>query len=254
MQTIGLIAAMAEESQALLRYVRQWECGSLEGLRSYTFSITGTQCVLVTSGMGTRRAREAARSLVETYSPHRLVSLGIAGAVEPDLEIGDVILVEQVFRLDQAGLVPGTPLIAWPEAANQAVEQALIERGAHVYRGLAITTSGSQAVGTLLGGMKHPVLEMETYGIAQVAAEKGMPLLAIRAISDGPCAPIPFDLGEVMDEDANLRVGKLLGAIVHNPKIISQSRQMMRNNRIAAENAAIALLAALSQADFGKIQ
>ena len=54
----------------------------------------------------------------------------------------------------------------------------------------------------------HPILEMETAGIAQVAAENGIPLLSIRAISDGPRAPIPFNLGEMMDEDANLRAGR----------------------------------------------
>jgi hypothetical protein len=98
-----------------------------------------------------------------------------------------------------------------------------------------------------LGEMRHPVLEMETAGIATVAAEKGIPLLSLRAISDGPCAPIPFDLGEMMDEDANLQAGRLLKAIVRNPRIVFQSRRLMRNSKIAADNAAAALSAALSQ-------
>jgi hypothetical protein len=94
---------------------------------------------------------------------------------------------------------------------------------------------------------------METAGIAQVAMEKNIPLLALRAISDGPSAPLPFDLGEMMDEDANLHAGRLLRVILHNPGIIFDSRQMIHNTRIAANNAAIALIAALSKADFGQV-
>jgi hypothetical protein len=90
--------------------------------------------------------------------------------------------------------------------------------------------------------MDCPVLEMETMGIALVAAEKDIPFFAVRAISDGPVAPIPFDLGEMMDENANLRMGKLLRLIARQPRIISELRKMRHNTRIAADNAAIALM------------
>ncbi len=98
--------------------------------------------------------------------------------------------------------------------------------------------------------MKNPILEMETAGIAQVAAEIGIPLFSIRAISDGPCSPLPFDLGKMMDENANLKVGQLLKAIIRRPWILFQSRHIIQNTRIAADNTAIALLAALNQSIF----
>ena len=88
---------------------------------------------------------------------------------------------------------------------------------------------------------------METAGIAQVAVEKGISLLSLRAISDGPRAPLPFNLGEMMDEDANLHAGKMLKFVVCHPGIVLQFRQLIRNTSIATDNAAIALVAALSQ-------
>ena len=54
--------------------------------------------MLVTSGMGMRRASEAARELIKTNAPCLLISFGIAGAVEADLEIGDVVVAEAVLR------------------------------------------------------------------------------------------------------------------------------------------------------------
>jgi hypothetical protein len=86
---------------------------------------------------------------------------------------------------------------------------------------------------------------METAGIAQVAAENHLPLLSIRAISDGPGAPIPIKLDEMMDKDANLKVGKLLKAVIRHPGILVQSRQLLVNTQRAADNAAEALVAAL---------
>jgi hypothetical protein len=95
--------------------------------------------------------------------------------------------------------------------------------------------------------MENPVLEMETAGIAGVAVERDIPLLSLRAISDGPRAPIPFNLETMMDEQDNLRTGAILKTIFGHPRILPQLVRMERNTRQAADNAALALMAALSQ-------
>jgi nucleoside phosphorylase len=247
METIGLIAAMTQESDALLRCMKGWRRIALGSSSGISFDISGQNCILVTSGMGIRRAREAARNLVEMKPPRMLISFGIAGAVEMDLQIGDVITPETVCRLYHG--IPGdlNPLASWPDAAREAAVRALANRGARLLSGTAVTTGGSAIIGNKLDTILHPILEMETDGIAQVAAEKGIPLYSIRAISDGPCSPLPFDLGEVMDEEANLQSGKMLKAIFRHPGIVFRFRRMIRNTRIAADNAAIALTAALNQ-------
>lgn len=93
----------------------------------------------------------------------------------------------------------------------------------------------------------HPILEMETTAIAQAAVENEVPLFSLRGISDCPGAPIPFDLGEIMDDNANPQAGRLLMAIARNPRAVFQFGRFARNTRIAASSVAIALLAALSQ-------
>jgi adenosylhomocysteine nucleosidase len=245
METVGLIAAITQERDALLRCIQGWKRLVLGSLRGEGFELSGQTCLLVTSGMGVRRASQAARTLIDTNALRLLVSFGIAGAVEADLEIGDVVVAEAVCRLDAGGPGPLLPLASWPDTAREAATQFLAGRRARLWVGTAVTTGGSQVVEHQLGKMQHPILEMETAGIAQVAAEKGIPLLSLRAISDGPRAPIPFDLGEIMDEDANLQTGRLLKAIARRPGIVLQLKRLRRNNRIAAENAAAALVAAL---------
>jgi adenosylhomocysteine nucleosidase len=203
-------------------------------------------CLMVTSGMGHKRAMHGTRALLAATSPHLLVSFGIAGAVSDDLRIGDVIVARNTCLLDMG--LPGQfrPLASLSEAAWNAATQVLQQDGARLVAGTAITTRGSHVLQPL-EEIAHPVLEMETAGIAQVAAEMGIPLVSIRSISDGPQSPIPFDLEAILDEKYNLRIGKMLMMVLRSPQIILQSRQMMQNIRIAADHAARALVAALSQ-------
>jgi hypothetical protein len=53
-----------------------------------------------------------------------------------------------------------------------------------------------------------------------------------------------------MDEDANPQAGRILKAIFRHPGIVFQASRLIRNTRIAADNAAITLMAALSQVTF----
>ena len=247
MQTIGLIAATRQESDAVLRHIQSWDwfaAGLYSGKR---FALSGQTCLLVTSGMGVRRASEAARFLVGKHAVQTLVSFGIAGAVETDLRIGDVITAEAVCRLEQGVPGPRLPLAAWPETAREAAAQALSRRGARLLPGTAVTTGGAQVINYRPGELMHPILEMETAAIAQVAVENEVPLFSLRAISDCPSEPIPFDLGEIMDDNANPRAGRLLKAIARHPRVIFQFGRFARNTRIAASNVATALMAALSQ-------
>jgi adenosylhomocysteine nucleosidase len=246
MKTIGLIAAMAQESSALLRGMRGWEKAMLGGVSCHRLSIREKDYWLVTSGVGMKRAMQAARLLVEQAHAQAIVSFGIAGAVYADLEIGDVVAASQACLLD--GNVPGQfqPLAQLSTAAWEAAAQALQARGRRLLQGTTVTTSGSQ-VERLPESIPTPVLEMETAGILQVAAGAGIPLLSLRAISDGPRAPIPFDLAAVYDSQYRYRIGRMLGMILRKPRILLQMGQLIRNSNLAAENAALALAAVLGQ-------
>lgn len=247
METIGLVAAMSLESQALLRRIKGWNHTAHGQFRGACFQLMDRDCVLVTSGMGIKRAMDATRALLEATSPQLLVSFGIAGAVSADLQIGDVVAARNSYLMEKG--LPGKyrPLASLSEAAWEAAAQALRSEGAQLVPGTVLTTRGAQVVLEQPKEMAHPVLEMETAGIAQIAAEAGIPLLSLRSISDGPRSPIPFDLEAVMDDDYNFRIGKLIKAVLRHPEIIIQSRKMMHNSRKAADHAALALLAVLNQ-------
>jgi adenosylhomocysteine nucleosidase len=247
LETIGIIAAMPQERDACLRIIEGPKRSMLGPFRCDHFGLAGRDCWLLTSGMGLKRAAQAASVLIEATNPQFLVSAGVAGAVREDLEIGDVVVSRNTCLLDKG--LPGLfqPLACLSVTAWQAVELALQPRQARLFSGTALTTRGSQFVQHQPEEMANPILEMETAGIARVAADRGIPLLSLRAISDGPRAPIPFDLEVTIDEDYNLRVGEVIKALFGHPRKLPQFLHMGLNTRSAAENVAMALITALSQ-------
>ncbi len=245
METIGLIAAMAEECRPLLRNVQDVEACRQGDFPGYRFKLGDRDCLLVQSGIGMKRAADVARTLLASASPRLLVSFGIAGAVENNLQIGDVVAVDSVFLME--GGIPGQParLGRFSVEALEAITRALQPRRARLVWGSALTTRGSQGIKLDLTDIENPVLEMETAAVAQAAAQHGIPLLALRAVSDNPAEPLLINPDEVMDENYRLQIGKMLRLLIRHPKILLRAGRIQRNSTLAAENAALAVMAAL---------
>jgi len=247
METIGLVAAMPLESTALLRCIKGWKRIELGFYRGFRFQINDRSCVLITSGMGLSRAADATRTLHVKANPDLLISFGIAGAVKDDLNIGDVVVSGNTCLMDKGLLGKSHPLASMSREAWNTAAQVLQLHEVRLVSGTALTTRGSQVFPEECREIANPILEMETAGIAQVAAELKIPLLSIRSISDGPRFPIPFDLEAILDDKDDIHIGRLLMLVLHNPVIILQSRFIILNSKIAADHAAKVLLAALNQ-------
>ncbi len=246
MGTFLLVAAMRQESQALLKLHKPWERVQVGSYRAYRTELAGRELLLVESGMGIQRAEAATRLALDRLSPQYIISIGIAGAVKADLKIGDVVMAERTAAWEKDAIGAFRELKPLPEAAWQAAATALEPRHARLVKGTVLTTGIAQP-GKIDPKVQNPILEMETAGILNAAAKRGLPLISLRSISDNLEAPIPFDMGEIMDRDYNLRIGNLLGVILRRPKTLQQALKLARNSQIAAENAALAIAAALKE-------
>src|SRR3972149_5726330 len=100
MEPIGFVAAMSQEVRPFLRRVGKWEHAALGTFPGYRFRLFDLDYVLVECGIGLRRATDATHALVAAARPHLLVSFGVAGAVQNDLQVGDVVLVHDACLLD----------------------------------------------------------------------------------------------------------------------------------------------------------
>jgi adenosylhomocysteine nucleosidase len=237
---------MAMEARPALRLHAPWKPYPLRGYRARRFTLPGADCILVESGMGIDRATAAARALLSAARPRYLLSFGIAGAVENDLRIGDVIVAAQVLLIQHGSRGQALELAALSEEAYRAVQGVLETGGARLYTGTTITTQGPQPTARQLEGLAHPVLDMETAGIARAAMEHGTPLLSIRSVSDTPDDPIPIAMEELFDADFNFRFAGVAKACLRQPAILRQLLRVGRNGKKAAQNAALAVAAILA--------
>ncbi len=247
---IGLVAAMPEEIRPLLRRSGEYRRERIGGFDLYRFSLGDRDAALIESGIGAARAAEAAGILIDTVSPGVVVSFGFAGAVLPGQAVGDIILAERLlyFRegrfAEQRGVSPELAEMLAGVLREECSGNAFL-----VHRGTLVTTGEIVAkrklAGLLPAGTTTPAVEMETAAVARVAAGKGIPLVAVRAVSDGAEEELDFSIEEFTDSTMNISAWKVLRTLIAKPRILPQLFRLARNSGKAGDNLAVALSALL---------
>ena len=243
MTTVGIIVAMRGEAGPLLKLVGSSTAGRLGGRKAWRFQTGACRCVMILSGMGLEPARKAARALVEAENPQAILSFGISGALGEGFAIGDLVAGGQCRMWENGQLGHAFPLAALSDTAQRAASAVAAALGVRCVTGTVVTVRGIQPIPAVPAVVA--VVDMETFAIAQVAAERGLPLFSFRSISDSPEEPIPFSMGG--GEDFHLQPFALLGAIIRNPRIIRPLLRLKNNSARAARNLAEVVFAVLSR-------
>ncbi len=246
MQTIGLIAAMPDEIRPLLRMVgeaRREQCREFPLWRVQTGD---TEACLVESGMGPLRAATAAEALISAASPSIMLSFGFGGAILPGLRVGDMVLGTESWLANE-GRFSRRQGIAATLAGEIAAELGKSLNG--IASGTIITSAGilkkADLIQSLPAGTSFPILDMETAAIAEIADRHGIPLVALRAVSDDAGEELSFSIDEFTGPDMAISPLKVMATIVRKPWIIPQLLRLARNSRIAGKRLAQGVLTTL---------
>ena len=97
---IGILCALPEELRLYREEVEHAISRPHGGMEVVRGILDGRPVVLVESGIGKVNAASAATVLVERYGCDRLLLSGVAGALDPVLEIGDVVVGTRVVQHD----------------------------------------------------------------------------------------------------------------------------------------------------------
>jgi adenosylhomocysteine nucleosidase len=273
---IGLLA-VGHESRPLLEKM-QVETKTRHGMATfYQGSYQGQKVVLARMAMGKVNAAMAVQALIDLFDAAPLILSGTAGAVAPEIEVGDVVIGTRVIPHD-AGVYlsegfkfcgvmasDGQGRPGWVRAfqADPHLVQAALSTGEDLLwpRG-ARKRIPAVRVGTIVTGdqvifsqakkewlhrtFEALAVEMEGAAVAQVAAANGRPWLVVRAISDQADASTGFDFIPLLDylDDPRSRWdrirgwGRKLWYLLSNPSITPRRMRLRRNAPLAAENAA----------------
>jgi adenosylhomocysteine nucleosidase len=240
---IGLVMALQEEAQPILCRFGGLRRERLKDFPLYRFRAAGREVCLVRSGMGMAKAAAATAALIEAVRPSMIISAGVGGAVLPGLAVGDVIVAGGLFTLAGGSLSRLTSLDSAPLLAK--LNASLRAPGFAIAAGAIITTGGilhkQEAAKIIPCDLANPVLDMETASVAETAARSRTPLIALRAVSDPADEEFHFSLDEITDRNLDIRIGKVLLAILRKPLILPQMLRLARNTKAAAENLAFVI-------------
>ena len=153
-----------------------------------------------------RWARKGAERLL-SEGASELVSFGIAGGLDPERAPGDLILPERI-------VTPDDEAIDCDPAARSRWQRTAAETGLRYSGGSLI--GSAQAVVSVADKRRLHVssgavaVDMESFAVAQVASEAGVPFTAVRAVSDPAGRPLPrLVLGSIAP-DGTPRIGHLV--------------------------------------------
>ncbi|MBI5656646.1 MAG: hypothetical protein HZC44_07440 [Geobacter sp.] len=175
---IGMVAAMPEEIRPLLGQMQQIRKETVEGYRLYRFETGGQHVCLVESGMGPTHAATATRILIDAVQPSLIVNFGFAGALAPDLQVGDIVLANRLLLLherlfsEQQGL--SQAVTERIEAFLARCKETVSHRTTFVTAGKIVTKK--ELALRLPAGAALSVIEMETSAVARIANRNGTPL------------------------------------------------------------------------------
>lgn len=241
--TFGLIVALRGEIAPFLR--RATQVRRLRGpFPAWHFQLEDHSGVAVESGMGAGAARQATLTLIDSYSPRLIISLGFGGALSPGLPPGAVVLGQEywyynlaVNTLQTLATIPPV----WP--LGQLI---LLLQSAQIpaFPGVLVSTSEIISKSTHSGPLLHlpnPVLDLETFTVAQVARDKKLPFLGIRSITDTGEEEIADFLRAQIRHHQQVRIGGTLAAVLKKPTRLAYLIKLGIRARLAGNRLAQAL-------------
>ena len=203
---LGILGALDAEVSEFLAHALTLQRVEWRGFTFHRVRMEGREAVVVKAGVGKVFTALVAQKLIDTFAPSALLFTGVAGALNPAYDIGDVVVARDCVQHDVDGRALGFPrgnllYTDWTSfpADPSLVEAALAARPpadgpgspAHrIFAGRILT--GDQFMNRdeinhhryLMDELKGDAVEMEGGALAQVAAVNGLPYAVIRTLSD----------------------------------------------------------------------
>ena len=196
---LGIIGAMDIEVALLKEKMENLTVENCAEMEFYTGTLRGVSAVVVQSGIGKVNAAMCAQILCSSYGVTHIVNTGIAGSLDKDLDIGDLVISRDAIYHDfdlrfwgrPIGQVPGFDVTAFPadeKLADLALAAAEAVNPGHARLGRI--ASGDQFICSkeqkeqIIADTEGVCAEMEGAAIAHTAYRNQIPFVIIRAISD----------------------------------------------------------------------
>lgn len=194
----GLIGAMDEEIRLILAKMDHKETVIKAGIHFYTGVFAGKSVVLCKSGVGKVNAAMTTQILIDSFEASQMLFTGVAGALHPQLNIGDIVISSECTQHDMDVTALGFPrgVIPYQEVSTfsadsglvSLAERACLDLEVNFVKGKVLSgdqfIADTQLVTQLRSELNGACAEMEGAAVAQVCYMNNIPYVIIRSMSD----------------------------------------------------------------------
>ena len=212
---IAIMGAMVEEITPLLDFFGTYETLEFAKNRYYTTTYKGMELVIAYSKIGKVNASLTATTLIEKFGAEQLLFSGVAGALNPNLRIGDVLVATALAQHDLDITAFGHPHGYVPEGSVYVDTDASLRALAHkvakaqnIILQAGIIATGDQFICDgvkkewIHTTFKADATEMEGASVAVVCDALKIPFCVLRAISDAADMDAGFSFDEFLVSSA----------------------------------------------------
>ena len=177
------------------------------------------ELVLAANGAGAQRAASAVEAALERFPAEAIVSTGFCGALAPELEIADVVV--------------GTAI-----SAGSRTFPALYPNSARTHQ-IGVVCSIDHVAQTAeekrrLRAGGGSVVEMESGGVAERAAARGVPFCCVRVVTDLAGEDMANNFNRALRPDGHFATMSILQGALRNPLVRLPELLRLRNRCVRA--------------------
>lgn len=196
---IGIIGAMDEELEILLKEMKLERTEVKANMRFNLGKLYGKDLVVVRSGIGKVNAAVCAQILIDDFSVDKVVNVGIAGGIGKDVYPGDVVVADNLVQHDMDTTAFGDEVGQIPrlDTYDFKCDKELVDKAKNAcenikeqksFIGRIVTGDqficNTEKIKWLNEKFEALACEMEGGSIAQVCYLNNIPFVVIRSISD----------------------------------------------------------------------
>lgn len=214
---IAILGAMQEEITPMLELIGEYEKIDYASNTFYKAKFHGKDIIIAYSKIGKVNAAITATVMIEKFKAEKLLFSGVAGSLNPNLHICDIIYATKVAQHDlditafghPHGYVPGIEVFCKTDnALNQIAMSVAKEQSINLIGG--VVASGDQFICAqdkkdwIKATFNADAVEMEGASVGQVCAQLNVPFFMLRAISDEASSGADMDFDEFLDKSAKI--------------------------------------------------
>jgi adenosylhomocysteine nucleosidase len=176
-----IAAATAEELHETLKRLVILCSESSAGMHFFFGRINSLDVLVAQTGVGPKKAGAAANRLLKDHAPRVVLSIGAAGAVDPSLHIGDIVIADTIMHHTGGCFKTSVP-------QSETIAGQLSNASLPVFRG------GCFTVGTFIHTAREKklifentgarMIDMESASLAKRFCAAEVPFIDIRIVSD----------------------------------------------------------------------